>query len=282
MTREEIRKVQLVQLEIGKEIKRICDENEIDYILDSGTLLGAVRHHGFIPWDDDMDIAMDRENYDKFIEIAKCELQDKYYLQTWETDYNFPYPFAKIRLKGTSFIEDSFEKSSMHQGIYVDVFPYDVWPEQKRAQKRLWKKKSFLTAMLLMKCHSIKFKSNTASSAKFLMKLCMFTVVKFLCLFVKKRKLIEMYKGLIRKFNTFESDKVFEQTVNYKFGYWVQPSSIFKGSELMLFEDTEFQVPKNYDEYLTTAYGNYMELPPEEKRWIGHHIIKLNFEKDEV
>ena len=281
MTREEIRKVQLLQLGIGKEIKRICDENGIDYILDSGTLLGAVRHKGFIPWDDDMDIAMNRENYDKFIEIAARELSDKYFLQTWETDPNYPYPFTKIRLKGTTFVENCFEKSRMHQGIYVDVLPYDVWPEKKRDQKKLWKKKSFLTAMLLMKCHSIKFKSNNVSFTKFTMKLFMFTAIKFLCMFVKKNKLIKQYKKLIYKFNACESGEVFEQTVNYKFGYWVQPSSIFNGNKSILFENIEFKVPKNYDEYLKRAYGDYMQLPPEEKRWVGHHIIKLDFGRGE-
>ncbi|MDE5990369.1 MAG: LicD family protein, partial [Clostridia bacterium] len=92
MDKDVLRKVQLLQLKIAKEIKRICDKNNIDYILDSGTLLGAVRHKGFIPWDDDMDIAMTREEYNRFIDVAKIELGEEYFFQTWDTDNNYPMP----------------------------------------------------------------------------------------------------------------------------------------------------------------------------------------------
>ena len=138
MDEQTLRRVQLTQLSIAKEIKRVCDKYGIEYILDSGTLLGAVRHRGFIPWDDDMDIAMTRENYDKFVSVAQTEFKDKYFLQTWETDKNCPFPFAKVRLNGTSYVENVCEHADIHKGIYVDVFPYDVWPEEKKAQKRIF------------------------------------------------------------------------------------------------------------------------------------------------
>ena len=135
MDKDVLRKVQLLQLKIAKEIKRICDKNNIDYILDSGTLLGAVRHKGFIPWDDDMDIAMTREEYNRFIDVAKIELGEEYFLQTWDTDNNYPMPFAKVRLNDTRYIENVFENANMHQGIYVDIFPYDVWPQKNIYRK---------------------------------------------------------------------------------------------------------------------------------------------------
>lgn len=282
MDKQTLREVQLHQLTIAKEIKRICDENGIKYILDSGTLLGAVRHKGFIPWDDDMDIAMTRENYKKFIEAAKEGLGDRFFLQTWETDKNYPMPFAKVRLNETKFIENVFEKAQMHQGIYVDVFPYDVWPQKKHQQKKVWRKRLFLQSMIMMKCHYVKFKSDAAW--KYILKSIMFTVIRFLALFYSKERLISKYERMTKKFNdkNTESEMLYEQTVNFKFGYWVMPRSCFERSTELQFEDDVFQCSENYDEYLTRAYGDYMQLPSEEQREKGHNIIDVAFEKRET
>lgn len=99
MDNEILRKVQLAQLDMAKEVKRICNKYNINYFMDSGTLLGAVRHKGFIPWDDDLDFGMLREDYEKFLKVAPTELNSKYFLQTWKNDDGFPYGFSKIRKK---------------------------------------------------------------------------------------------------------------------------------------------------------------------------------------
>lgn len=274
MDKSALRKVQLLQLKIAKEIKRICDKNNIEYFLDSGTLLGAVRHKGFIPWDDDMDIGMTRENYEKFLEAAKTDLGEDFFLQTWETDKNYPMPYAKIRLNGTTYIENVFEKAEMHQGIYVDVFPYDVWPQGKLKQRRIYRKRLFIQSMVMMKCHYVKFKSNAAW--KYVLKSIMFTFIRFFSLFRSKSSLIKSYDKMVRKYNALESDKLYEQTVNFKFGYWVISKSCFDSLTDLQFEDAKFKCPGNYDEYLSTVYGDYMQLPPEEKRAVGHNIINLD------
>ena len=121
MDRETLRQVQLDQLEIAKDIKRVCEENGIRYHLAFGSLLGAVRHKGFIPWDDDMDFGMLREDYERFLEIAPKKLKDEFFLQTWHTDPYYPLAFAKVRKKGTVFQEAAMivTTSSQYQTIAI-------------------------------------------------------------------------------------------------------------------------------------------------------------------
>ncbi len=124
-----IKEVQAIELEILLEVDRICREYEIPYFLDSGTLLGAVRHKGFIPWDDDIDIGMLRSDYERFLSIANRELGSEYFLQTYRTD-GAPIMFAKVRKKGTTFVEFRLRNIPMEHGLFIDVFPYDFLPQE--------------------------------------------------------------------------------------------------------------------------------------------------------
>ena len=119
---------QKVMLEILVEIHRICVENNITYWLEAGTLLGAIRHKGFIPWDDDCDISMPRKDYERFLQIAQEKLPETMFLQTKETDKEYPLPWAKIRKNGTLLIETGETgEEKYHHGIFVDIFPYDYY-----------------------------------------------------------------------------------------------------------------------------------------------------------
>ena len=129
MEKELLRKVQLTQLEIAKEIRRVCDENNIRYFLACGTFLGAVRHQGFIPWDDDMDIGMLRSDYEKFCRIAPQKLKPEDCLQTWYTDPNYSLPFGKVLKRNTPYLESKKTRKLKENGFYVDIFPYDYAPE---------------------------------------------------------------------------------------------------------------------------------------------------------
>ncbi len=150
-----LNKVHKVHLEIVSEVKRICKKNGIKYSMIAGTLLGAVRHHGFIPWDDDLDIGMLRRDYERFLQVARKELCRQYFLQTWETDKNFVLPFAKIRKNGTKLVEKNSADVKMHQGIYIDIFPFDNLPrkafEQKKQNWITWLLKRILLAK---KCYT--------------------------------------------------------------------------------------------------------------------------------
>lgn len=117
----EIRDLQMLQLEIAKEVKRICEINQIDYFLAGGTLLGAVRHQGFIPWDDDIDIGMKLTEYKKFLVCCKDQLDERFELQTWDLDLSYGMPFAKIRLCNTT-MEEKFSRRSSYTMEFGWIF----------------------------------------------------------------------------------------------------------------------------------------------------------------
>lgn len=124
-----LRKLQLAELEILNEFVRVCEKWSLRYYLVGGTLLGAVRHKGFIPWDDDIDVAMPREDYDKFATVCREELGPDYFYQSPETDLHYFLTYAKIRRNGTEVYEKRFKNAAFHKGIFIDIFPLDPCPK---------------------------------------------------------------------------------------------------------------------------------------------------------
>lgn len=131
MNNEELHKLHNEELNILKLVVRFCDENHIQYFLTAGSLLGAVRHKGFIPWDDDLDISMPRDDYERFLSIAANKLDKCLYLHCNNTDTEYWLPFAKVRMNDTEFVEPTIEKIQTHKGIFIDIFPLDNAKKQK-------------------------------------------------------------------------------------------------------------------------------------------------------
>ena len=152
MEQELLNKVRSVQLEIAKEIRRVCEENDISCFLAHGTFLGAVRHKGFIPWDDDMDMGMLRSEYEKFCRIAPSKLKPEYCLQTWYTEPNYALPFAKVMKRNTVYLENKKTRRLQNNGIYVDIFPYDYAPEDSFQRNQLTAQLLSIYRMKLMNC----------------------------------------------------------------------------------------------------------------------------------
>lgn len=270
MDKDTLRQVQLTQLEIAKEIKRVCDSNNIRYWLDSGTLLGAVRHKGFIPWDDDLDIGMWREDYERFMSLAPQKLSSQFYLQNWETDKNYGLPFAKVRKKGTIYIENKAKNSHANNGIYVDIFPYDNFGDDYEKQGKPIK---IIKLLLQNKAKVQVWHENSSINYKKLFQHLPFALA---APFFDRNKLIKKYEELATKYNNETCDYYFPQGIS-NYGKWLIPVPAMKELIDLKFEDTTFKAPSGFDAYLKNAYGDYMKLPPEDKRENRHQIIQVKF-----
>lgn len=273
MNKEILRKLQLTQLEIAKEIKRVCEQNSIRYWIDSGTLLGAVRHKGFIPWDDDMDMGMMRSDYEKFIRIAPECLSEKYELVYWENNEFYPHQFAKVVKRGTIYQEEAHLKH-WNNGIFVDIFPYDVYPNIEKLRKKQGFYLTMLRGIIRVKCgHSTWY-----ADGKFHLKRWITNLpYRFFSIFHTKQYFIKKYNYYATMYDTEKQIKNFFPQGISKYGKWIIPADVFEEYSKEKFEDTEFSIPKGYDIYLKCAYGDYMQLPPDTERENRHSLKKLDF-----
>lgn len=262
------------EMEIMQEIDRICKENDLQYYAAWGTLLGTIRHKGFIPWDDDMDMGMLREDYERFIEIAPKKLKPEYFLQTWKTDKSYPYAFAKIRKKGTVFIEAVSQKTNAHNEIFVDIFPYDVYPDNETVRTKLMKKIMLLKYSLWMKDGMTPWLRHKSILDRLLVR-AKYVPHYFYALTHSRDAMIAEYEKLMPMYNAETSKYYVEQSGGTPFGKWIIPTECFKKFIEVKFEDTMFLVPEKYDLYLKTVYGDYMQLPPVEKRGNWHQIVEV-------
>lgn len=274
MERELLRKVQLTQLEIAREIKRVCEENEIGYFLCCGTLLGAVRHQGFIPWDDDLDMGMLRADYEKFCRIAPEKLKPQFCLQSWYTEPGYALPFAKVRLRGTEYLEAKGTKLK-ENGFFVDIFPFDNAPEGDAAQAAHAKKLGSLFRMKLMKCGWKPWMENDKINWK---KRLGYGLYQLKALPRSSEAISAQYDSLAASLS--EGPILCRQRGLYRLECYDR--TWYKGFTTIPFEGELFRVPESYDAVLRAQFGDYMVLPPEGERENRHQIVKVSFGNGEV
>lgn len=276
MEKKLLRKVQLRQLEIAKEIRRVCKLLNINYFLDSGTLLGAIRHDGFIPWDDDFDMGMLRVDYERFLKEAPAVLDKKYFLQTWYSDERYGLAFAKVREKDTVYMEESAVDTGTYNGFFVDIFPYDNYPDDLKKQKWQGKRYEFYKRTMLMKC-GYKPYNIGKNAVERLRKKFIYLPMRMMAFFMKRQTLIQCYENMGQAFNEERTKCYYAQCGAAKYGKWVIDKRCFTSYEEHVFEGELFCVPGDSHSYLKSVYGDYMKLPPESERENRHRIIEVKF-----
>lgn len=260
---QEKRKLQDTILIIAKEIDKICKENNIDYFMDGGTQLGAIRHKGFIPWDDDFDIGMRRAEFYRFIDVCQQSLnKNRFHLET-EKDIGYGFAFAKIHLKGTEIVENFSQNANVDHGIFVDIFPYDNIPDSDLERTLFLAENHMLKNLIWVKA------GYGSAKQKQKVSYFLFSLVgkPFSLKWLKnrRRKLICKYNNRITEY-CFTSD----YPKNHLRTKWLDNRKQYS------FENLAFYGLKDYDSFLRTLYGNYMQLPPPEQR-IVHSNYKIDF-----
>lgn len=257
--------LQKVILLIAKDIDQLCKKNGIEYYLLGGSAIGAIRHKGFIPWDDDLDIIMDSTNYEKFIRVCREQLdKEKYYLQVGLEDW--PLYFSKIKLKGTVLEEyEAYATNEDMKGIYVDVFKMDnISSNPIVARWQYFCGKYYLCYQLSQRTYS-----SASWKKKLMIALSAPCKIPFIRRFVQHQ---------VERLNNKPGEYLGFFYGRTKFKSAVIKKEIFGMPKRVPFEDTYLPVAEHYHEYLTQVFGNYMKLPPEEQR-VGLHLLSVDFGK---
>lgn len=279
-TDEILKKVQETELSIFKDFKEICENNSLTYFGLAGTGIGALRHGGFIPWDDDIDIGLLRKDYNKLIEIIKRDYSDKYTVVNGDEFSGYPLMTTRIVLNGSKFVEESLKNINCPLGIFLDVYAFDCAAADEKARKKQAFGAWFFSKLLILK--HIPFPVLPFRGFKKFLAHCVTACAwAFLnVFFISHKWLYNKCKRISCKYN--DTDTGF-------YGYFCDTamfSNFFEKQDLFpvrteKFEDTDMCFPNKLEKSLTVMFGDYMQLPPPEKRK-NHFPFILEFPREEV
>ena len=257
-------KLQEKEFELLKLFIDICNKYDLKYYLVCGSALGAVKYKGFIPWDDDIDVALLRDDYEKFLEIAPHELPSWVFVQNCRTEPDYPHLGTKLRNTNTTYLEKDFKNLDLNQGIFIDVFPLDGYPNSIEEQKELEKKKMYF------------YRRRFTKLAKPIHKDILLTIYSLLYLFFgmfkNTQKACLGNEELIKKYSPKESE-LWCNYANSIRKYEYSPKSHYGEGIFMKFEGLDVRIPEDYDGYLTLKYGDYKADLPDKLKVPSHHYL---------
>lgn len=252
---KQLRQLQNIELEMLIEVDRICKKNDIKYTIIGGTLLGAVRHGGFIPWDDDADVAMLREEYEKFCKIVEFELDtDRFYFQNMDITPGYRWGYAKVRRKNTLFLRENQEQMPYEQGVFLDIFPIDGTPNNLFL-RLIHEFRCFLIRKTLWS--TVALVSTNSLIEKFIYKL----LNK-----IPEKKVKDKYHNLIMKKGASDTEVVRTLTFPAPLPLHGYLRRWFAETAPIEFEGYVFEGVKDYEGWLKYEFGDYMKIPPKEKQ----------------
>lgn len=274
-----LKRIQEVELEILKDFMDICDRHGLDYFGIAGTGIGALRHHGFIPWDDDIDVAMPRDDFEKLLPLVEKEMGDKYLIMNAERYPNYPLMTTRMTMRGTKFKEEALKNIDAPLGIFLDLYPLDKVSDNPKEARRQARDAWFWSKILILRSIPFPMLGFSGWKAKIIHAICGLAHLVLSILHVPKTWIYKKAYEAETRSNHYTKTKnldFFCDTTPYMNLYAVK--DIYPLRKLP-FEDVELNFPHNLHNNLTGMYGDYMQLPPEEKRK-NHYPYELEFFKE--
>lgn len=243
---------------------KICDDLKLPYYLVCGSALGAVKYGGFIPWDDDIDVALRREDYDVFCQKAPNMLPTHIFLQNYHTEESFPAIYSKLRDSTTTCVEESVAKLPINHGICIDIFPLDGYPTDVRMQQRLERRKQLYARLLSIPCVRPEHWKEQIIKP-----------FRILGIGKKTARIAERYTSYISAWPTHESI-VLANHGNWQGRLDYHNRDVYGDGVIIKFEGLPVQIPSRYEEYLKQKYGDFYQDPPKDKQRSHHRYLYVD------
>lgn len=272
MKKIELNEQKKIMIELLEYFDKVCRENDIKYSLIGGSLIGAIRHKGIIPWDDDIDVILSKSEYLKLIQILENMNDSRYKLLTINNCRGYNFPFPKLVDKRTFVVEPRLLNQIEEYGIFIDIFSYSNTSNSEKIRIKDFKKIKLLNSMMSRTKLDFKddgFKQNFLRLNK-----------NILSKIIGYRNIIKFLNNIYNKYNNVDTDYVVSNWPVYNINKEVQKSKNIIEYTDVEFENMKIMIFKNYDEILRTTFGNYMQLPPENQRK-AHGLIAYWRDNDE-